>query len=290
MGLGVGRVRIPDQKRFGKTVVASHVTLVEVPTAAGHLSDADQIAVVQAHVKPLEPKGIRETKTGDQAAVGGERVAGRHKHAVRAHAVVLRVVGERIGDKLGSLVPRQALPLVGAAVLDMGLFQAPRLPLHGIQHAVEVVHAVRMAKTTHTDSLVSGIRKILIRSYVYHFAFANRGNHRTIALAVATADANDLMLLVARSLLIGCSKSRHRGSAHCSGSGYSSCSFEKASARNAFDRYVQFRHFSSYLQMQRNLSALHSGAMHKRPPSRGVGPSPLSVRSINPLLLCRNTL
>lgn len=110
------------------------------------------------------------------------------------------------------------------------------------------------------------------------------GNHRTIALAVATADANDLMLLVARSLLIGCSKSRHRGSAHCSGSGYSSCSFEKASARNAFDRYVQFRHFSSYLQMQRNLSALHSGAMHKRPPLARGRPLPALSAQYKPFV------
>ena len=93
MGLRVGRVRVPDQNRLGVSVVAGHVALVEIPTTAGHFADADQITVVKAYIQSLESKGIRKAEAGNQATVSGEGVASRHEHAVRAHAVVLSVVG-----------------------------------------------------------------------------------------------------------------------------------------------------------------------------------------------------
>ena len=230
MGLGVGRIRVPNEDRLGKAVVAGHIALVEIPAAAGHFADADQVAVIKAYVQSLEPEGIRKSKAGDQAAVGGKRVARGHEHAIRAHTVVLRVVGERIGNELSGLVPRQALPLIAAAVFDMGLFQTPRLPLHGIQNTVEIVHAVRVAETAHANALVGGVRKVLVGSYVDHFALANRGDHRAIPLAIAATDADNLMLIVSCCFLIGCGKSRHGGTAHRSGSCYGSRGFEKAAA------------------------------------------------------------
>ena len=51
VGLGVRRIGVPDEQRLGKAIVARHVALIEVPAAAGHLANAVQVAVVQAHVE-----------------------------------------------------------------------------------------------------------------------------------------------------------------------------------------------------------------------------------------------
>ena len=61
MGLQELASSYPRSKAFWQNGDRQPCTLVEVPTAAGHLSDADQIAVVR-HVKPLEPKGVRESQ------------------------------------------------------------------------------------------------------------------------------------------------------------------------------------------------------------------------------------
>ena len=136
----------------------------------------------------------------------------------------------------------------------MGLLQAPGLPLHGVQNAVEIVHAIRMAETTHADALVRRVRKVLVGPDVDHLALTHRGDHRAVALAVTAADADHLVLVGTRSFLAGGSKSRHRGAAHSGGSGHSGGSLEKASARNALDRGLQLRHCSSYLQMQQRIA------------------------------------
>ena len=245
--LRVWRVGIPDEQGLRKTVVARHVALVEVPAATGHLADADQVAVVQAHVHTLEPERVAEAEAGHETAVRGERVTGRNQDAVGAKPIVLGVVHQRVRHELRGLVPGQALPFVGPTVLHVRLFDAPRLALHRVQHAVEVVQAVRMAETTHANTLVRRIRKILVGTDVDHPAFAHGRDHRAAALAVAAAYALDLLLVACGRLCVlrNVGKSSQRASADCGSAGDGGGSLEKASARDSLARDLNLRHSSS---------------------------------------------
>ena len=151
-----------------------------------------------------------------------------------------------------------------------------------------------MAEATVADALVRRIGNVLVGANVHHAPLADGGHQRAGTLAVAAANAHDLMLVRRLGGVgVGC-QGRHGSSAYGRGTRHGCGGLEKASAGYTPDRGLGIRHSSSFSIMKNAPCALPSPGrkapcMSARPLSR-AGPSPLVGHSVRRLYDCRKSL